>query len=110
TVLDWIRDGRLRSYGGKASNPFLRSADVAALAEELGVRDEEAPRRTKSASARVQARLTADSRWSEVSDQDMREWAERAEPTRRQAARTAAQTARQKLEVLLAILGGSEPS
>lgn len=103
-VLDLISAGRLKPYGGKASNPFLRSADVVALAEELGVSPEEHSRRTKSSSARVQARLTADSRWSDVSESDVRDWAARVDSTRKQAARTAASVAIQRLQTLLRVL------
>jgi len=103
-ILDWVKSGKLKAYGGKPANPFLRSADVATLVEELGVAADEPPRRTKSASARVQPRLTSDSRWSGVSEEDIREWVTRADPTRRQAARTAAGTARERLAMVLAIL------
>jgi hypothetical protein len=104
TVLDWIASGRLKSYGGKAGNPFLRSVDVAALVEELGVSPDEPPRRTKSATARVQARLTADSRWSDIGEAEIREWAQRADSPRRQAARTAAGAALNRLQVVLTVL------
>lgn len=108
TVLDWVKNGRLRSFGGKTGNPFLRSVDVAALASELGVTGDEPPKRTKSATAKVQQRLTADSRWSEVTDADIREWVERAEPARRTAALVAAKNAIERLELLLRVLDESE--
>jgi hypothetical protein len=104
TIVDWVAAGTLRAYGGKPTNPFLRSADVAALIAELGVAAEEPPKRTKSASARVQARLTADARWSEIAESEIRDWEARADPARRQAARTAAMTARARLDLLLEIL------
>jgi hypothetical protein len=103
-VLDWIDAGKLKAYGGKPTNPFLRSSDVAALAAELGVSDDEPPKRSKSASAKVQQRVTADARWSDVSIDEIRDWARRADSARRQAARTAALTARQRLDNLLSIL------
>jgi hypothetical protein len=103
-VLDMISGGRLRTFGGKPSNPFLRSTDIAALAEELGVSNEEAPRRTKSPTARVQTRLTADARWADIGEDDLREWAARADDARRSGARAAAQVARQRLDLLLHIL------
>jgi len=109
TVLDWIGEGRLKAYGGKPGNPFLRSADVMALAGELGVAEGEPPKRAKSAMARVQARLTADSRWSDVTEQDIRDWAGRADAPRRQAARTAARTAIERLQVVLRSLEVDEP-
>lgn len=106
-VVEWIEEGRLRSYGGKPSNPFLRSADVVNLLQELGIGADEPPKRTKSANARVQQRLTADSRWSDLSEADIREWARRAEPVRRQAAKTTAMHAVGKLQALLRALNDS---
>ena len=108
TVLDWVAAGRLRPFGGKPSNPFFRSADVAALAEELGVGQDQAPKRTKSASARVQARLTADARWSDVGERDLADWLQRADSTRRQAAQTTARIAKQRLETLLRLIDLAE--
>lgn len=105
TVVDWVASGRLRSFGGKATNPFLRSADVAALAEEMGIEEGEPPRRTKSPTVRVQQRLTADARWSEIGEDDIREWISRADPARRQAARQAAEHARTRLDLVLRLLG-----
>jgi hypothetical protein len=104
TVLDWIAEGKLKAYGGKPTNPFLRSGDVATLAAQLGVPTDEPPKRSKSASAKVQQRVTSDSRWSEVSIDEIRDWARRADSARRQAAKTAALAARQRLDNLLSIL------
>lgn len=104
TILDWIGEGKLTAYGGKPTNPFLRSGDVANLAESLGVAGDEPPKRMKSVTAKVQQRITADARWSDISLDEIREWAKRADKARRQAARSAALTARQRLENLLSIL------
>lgn len=106
-VLDWIASGKLKAYGGKPSNPFLRSADIAALIQELGVSVDEPPRRIKSASAKVQQRLTADSRWSDITVEEIRDWATRADPARKAAARTAAATAIERLQAVIEVLGGS---
>lgn len=107
-VLDMITGGRLRQFGGKPGNPFVRSADLLALAKELSVPESEAPRRTKSGSARVQARLTADARWAEVGEAEIREWTSRADGARREAARKTAEMARDRLSLLLDALDGSE--
>lgn len=105
TVLDWISEGKLKVYGGRASNPFIRTVDIAALAEEFGLpKETESPRRVKSSSARVQTRITADARWSDISEEDVREWAQRADGPRRQAARKAASTAVQRLKTVLNVL------
>lgn len=107
-VLDLVKQGRLRAYGGRASNPFLRSADVSALVPEFHVPDESAaPRRVKSASARVRQRLTADARWADVTEEDVRDWADRSDRAARQAARTAALTAQERLGWVLRILDES---
>lgn len=102
-VLDLIGEGRLRTFGGKAANPFVRSADVAVLAAELGVGTGAAaePKRVKSASARVQTRLTADARWADVGEGEIRDWARRADPSRRRAGKTAATIAIQRLKAVL---------
>ncbi len=104
TILDWVADGRLRPFGGKPTNPFVRSSDVANLLEELGITADEPPKRTKSASAKVQTRLTADSRWSDISDTEIADWASRADVSRRQAARVAATNAIARLSTLLSVL------
>lgn len=105
TVLDLVRSGKLRRYGGRPDNPFLRSADVAALVDELGLPSEdEQPKRVKSASSRVQTRLTADSRWADIRDEEIQEWAERADVVRRQAARKSVLLAMDRLETVLRAL------
>jgi hypothetical protein len=109
TVLDMVEDGKLRPYGGRAPNFFFRSADVAALVPESAVQaDVQPPKRIKSASARVQTRLTADARWIEVSEDDIRDWAARADAARLQAARKAAAIAKERLETVLEVLAESE--
>jgi hypothetical protein len=109
-ILDLVTQGRLRTYGGRASNPFLRSAEVAAVASELGLGTSDAaePRRVKSPSARVQQRITADSRWADVTDEDLLDWARRADESRRQAARKAAATALNRLQTLLRVLDSEQ--
>jgi hypothetical protein len=112
TILDLVQQGRLRTYGGRASNPFLRSAEVSALAAELGLgvtQEAESPRRVKSPSSRVQQRITADARWGDISEDDIRDWATRADRHRLEAARKAAGVATERLRVLLEILDDTAP-
>lgn len=107
SVLDLISEGRLRTFGGKAANPFVRSADVSVLAAELGAATgptADEPKRVKSPSARVQVRLTADARWADVSEGDIHDWVHRADPARRQAARKAAHTGIERLRAVLQAL------
>jgi hypothetical protein len=101
-AVDLIASRNLRTYGGAPSNPFVRSADISALVTELGpVVEAEGTRRGKSAQVRVQTRLTADSKWAELSDRDIAEWAERSDRPRRLAARKAAEVAKDRLDKLL---------
>ena len=110
-VLDMVKDGKLRPYGGRAPNFFFRSADVAALVPSSDVQaDVQLPKRIKSASARVQTRLTADARWIEVGEADIRDWAARADAARLQAARKAAEIAKERLETVLQVLAESDQS
>ncbi|HEX8919685.1 MAG TPA: hypothetical protein VF898_14370 [Chloroflexota bacterium] len=103
---DLIRERGFRTYGGPSSNPFVRSADILALIDEIGVKDEEASgsKRLKSGSSRVQTRLTADARWVDVEEDDIRSWLSRADSARKRAARTAAENAMSKLSLILALL------
>jgi hypothetical protein len=104
-VLDWVQSGVLRTFGGRPSNPVLRSADVRSVADQFGVHPDERPtKRVKSISARVQTRLTADARWADLSAEDIREWARRADPARRQAARKAVEIAQERLGDVLRAL------
>ena len=110
-VLDLVKSGRLRPYGGRSPNFFFRSGDVSALVQDLDVRQEaETPKRVKSASARVQTRLTADARWSEIGEDEIRDWATRSDPARRQAARKAALLAKRNLELVIQVLDEVEHS
>jgi len=104
-VLDLIAAGRLKPFAGPPTKPFLRSQDVVALASEIGVQAEaETPKRVKSGFSRVQPRVTADARWKDVSQDDLRDFVRRADPARRAAARAATQEAIAKLEELLRML------
>jgi hypothetical protein len=58
----------------------------------------------KSPSARVQQRITADARWGDVSEEDIRDWASRADDARLHAARKAARTAIERLSFLLQVV------
>lgn len=110
-IHDWLREGRLKAVGGKSSNPFVRTVDVAALAADIAPLDSnEPPKRVKSASTRVQTRLTADAKWAEVSDSDIRDWAQRADPARLRAARKAVDATQERLRAVLGVLDELEGS
>ncbi|GAC1627041.1 MAG: hypothetical protein NVS4B2_06890 [Chloroflexota bacterium] len=106
-VLDWTASGRLKTYCGRSGNPFVRTPEVLALAAELGVGTVgEPPKRMKSAAGKVQTRLTSDSKWGDLTEEEIWEWARRADVTRRQAARAAVRTAQDRLRMVLDALDG----
>lgn len=108
-VLDLVKQGKLRPYGGREPNLFFRSADVAALVSELGPSSEtEPPKRVKTATARVQTRLTSDTKWAEIAEDDIRDWASHSDRPRREAARKAVSVAKQRLEDVLRVLDEKE--
>lgn len=103
-VLDWVSEGRLHGFGGRPGNPFLRSSEVQALVDELGVAGAEPSRRVRSPSSRVQQRLTADARWPDICDADLLEWVSRADPIKRAAALKVVREASERLQRLCALL------
>lgn len=103
-ILEWIAEGKLKSYGGKERNPFIRSADVEMLASELGrtLSTKKESRAAQNPVRRIQLRLRADARWNEVSETDIAEWARETDLSSRAAAAKVARAAIERLSALLA--------
>lgn len=109
-VLDLISEGKLTAYAGPPAKPFLRSRDVMALVDESGS-TESAPvtgKRAKSGYARVQARLTADARWSDIGPGDVEAWLKRSDSSQRLAAKKVALETIARLKELNRMLEGGE--
>jgi hypothetical protein len=109
-ILEWIRQGRLASYGGKEQNPFVRTTDIERLATELGytLASEQPKRRgTQDPVKRVQLRITADARWANVAPEDIDHWVRSLDESARNAARQVAKTAIARLEYVLRLLSES---
>lgn len=106
-VLEWIASGRLSSFGGKDRNPFVRTGEVEALARELG-RDLTPPpakrRATQNPVRRVELRIRHDTRWSDVSEEDIRAWARELDGPTRIASQKVAATAVDRLRRILDVL------
>lgn len=106
-VLDLIAAGKLASMGGKDRNPFVRTAQVEQLAREMG-RDLDEPPAKRRASQnpvrRIELRLRHDTRWSDVSEADIRLWARSLDEHSRTAARSIAKTALDKLHMLADVI------
>jgi len=107
-ILDLIDSGRLKAYGGKERNPFVRTADVEALAGELGRETVQPPAKRRAADnpvRRIELRLRADSRWADVTDDDLTAWIRLQDEHSVTAARKVAETAMARIGRLLEILG-----
>jgi hypothetical protein len=86
TLEQFIREKRLRAYGGVGKDAFFKASEVEALAAELhpateAPEAEEAPAEEKRAgpprhdpAMRVHLRLQADLKWFDISDDDIAAW------------------------------------
>jgi hypothetical protein len=111
TVLKYIEDGVLKAYGGKAGNPFVRTADVDKLAIELGVMvkpEEPAPDpkvvQRNDPSRKIKLRIQQDAKWGEVDEKAMRLWANEIDPITYVGMRKVANEAIVKLQQLLQVM------
>ncbi|HZT97158.1 MAG TPA: hypothetical protein VFB34_10015 [Chloroflexota bacterium] len=106
-ILTWVQEGRLKTYGGKDRNPFLRTVELKTLADELGHTPQPAASRRAADNPvkRVGLRIRADARWSQVSPEDIRRWTRETDDASKRAAVTVAETAMDRLRTLLEILG-----
>jgi hypothetical protein len=81
TVLKYIQDGKLRPFGGKAGNPFVRTEDVEKLAEALNLNQSAEPALDPKAVHRndpvrkLKLRMQQDAKWYEIDEAAMRAWA-----------------------------------
>ncbi|NWJ44398.1 MAG: hypothetical protein HXX08_00820 [Chloroflexi bacterium] len=117
TVLQYIQEGKLKSFGGKSGNPFVRTADVDALAAVLGIlptKEEEPPDpRTVQKNdpvRKIKLRIQQDAKWNELSESDMRLWAKEIDPVTFVSMRKVATEAISKLESLIKIIDETSKS
>ncbi len=99
TLDQWIKEGRIKTHRGVGRDAFFRSGDVEALYNELHPASElaEAVAADEAESAgdskttgpakkkqdpqmRVYLRLQADAKWYDVSEEDIRAWAQLLAP------------------------------
>lgn len=110
TILALVRDGRLRAYPGVGKGHFFKAGDLDALARELHPPTPEAPSSDEAGNVsattpkrpqhdpayKVHLRLTADLKWYDLTDDDLRAWVRELRPDayERQRANIAAVIAR----------------
>jgi hypothetical protein len=114
-ILEYIRQGKLKSFGGKKDNPFVRTDQVDKLAEELGlvektresVPDPRAVQRNDPV-RKIKLRMQQDAKWSEITIDMMRTWATEIDPVTLPTMRTIATDTIQNLETLIRIIDETE--
>jgi excisionase family DNA binding protein len=128
TLEQWVRDGRIRAHKGAGRDVFFKTAEVEALYKELHPDLEQAqavaadeqesaaalsgeqpaqltPRkRQQDPAMRVYLRLQADTKWYDVSEEDIRLWFMQLAPEGYERNRRNARHAIQKLEYLVHLI------
>jgi hypothetical protein len=108
-ILDYIKQGKLKTFGGKPSNPFVRTEDVLKLAEELQIATEEEAIDPKNVHRndpvrKVKLRIQQDAKWTEVDEAAIRAWAVELDKISYPRMRQVAVDAIAQLEKIMAIL------
>lgn len=109
-VLKLIEEGKLRTFGGKQGNPFVRTEDVDKLAAELNVAiNEEALPDPKAVHRndpvrKLRLRIQQDAKWTEVDEAAMRAWVAELDPISYNKMRQVATSTIAQLEKLTALL------
>jgi hypothetical protein len=113
-VLDYIKQGKLKTFGGKRDNPFVRSEDVVKLAEELQIAKDESetvdPKTVhrNDPVRKVKLRIQQDAKWNEVDEAAMHVWAAELDPISYKRMRKVAVDAIAQLQKILVALDEAE--
>src|SRR3954471_15333362 len=126
-LLVWVDEGRIKPFSGKGQQSVFRAADVESLAqtlaappleiepEEIQIDPSQVPlgstshaeaRRTKRRDAikLMGTRLSMDSRWAEMSDNDIATWLDALEPVQFDRIRRVANLAIERLQRVLVMM------
>ena len=125
-LLAWVDEGRIRPFSGKGQQSVFRRADVERLlavvradaqaeadaAAVTAAEEAEAPaeaveggrRRRRDPIKLMGTRLSMDSRWAEMSDQDIATWLDALEPVQYDRIRKVAGIAIERLQRVLAMM------
>jgi excisionase family DNA binding protein len=125
-LLAWVDQGRIRPFSGRGQQSVFRRADVERLLTEVRADaqaeaeaaaaarepEEEAPaeaaeggrRRRRDPIKLMGTRLSMDSRWAEMSDQDIATWLDALEPVQHDRIRKVANIAIERLQRVLAMM------
>ena len=129
-MLEWVAEGKIRPFSGSGQQSVFRAADVEKLAQELGipapgaalpaqettqpnVQDAQAADAAVPSTARpkrrdpvklIGTRLSMDSRWAEISDEDIATWLDAIEPVQYDRVRRVANLTIERLQRLMAMV------
>lgn len=113
-VLEYVEGGRLRTFGGKPNNPFLRTEDVEKLARELQPDQETAETLDPKTVHRndpvrkLKLRIQQDAKWHEIDEVAMRAWAKELDLINYDRMRKVAQDAIVQLQLVMQVLDETE--
>jgi hypothetical protein len=129
-LLEWVGEGKIRPFSGSGQQSVFRAADVEKLAQELGIpapassspvqeqpfaSTEEPPNAgvvvPSTARARrrdpiklIGTRLSMDSRWAEITDEDIATWLDAIEPVQYDRVRKVATLTIERLQRLMSMV------
>ena len=128
-LLQWVAEGRIKPFSGSGQQAVFRASDVDRLAVELSPNtpangqtaavevEEEAEAAEPATGAKsrrrdpiklIGNRISMDSRWAEISDEDITTWLDAMEPVQFERVRRVAGLAIERLERVVAMLGEHE--
>ncbi len=127
-MLALVEEGRIRPFSGKGQQAVFRASDVDRLAQELGVAraaeaqasQEEAgseaaeqpaaarPRRRRDPIKLIGTRLSMDSRWAEITNEDLVTWLDALEPVQYERVRKVVHLTMERLNRILQMMEDQE--
>lgn len=115
-VLKYIEEGRLRTFGGKPGNPFVRTEDVEKLAAELQPEQADGPALDSKTIHRndpvrkLKLRMQQDAKWPEIDQAAIRAWAGELDLVSFNRMRQTAREAIERLQSVIEVLDEVEPA
>ncbi len=127
-LVEWIEQGRIKPFSGKGQQSIFRTADIDRLAEEVNrARTAEQAAQAEQSAQAVSAapqsvgrvrrrdpikligtRLSMDSRWAEITDEDIATWLDATERVQYERVRKVANLAIEQLQRLLRMVDDAE--
>jgi hypothetical protein len=133
-LLEWVAEGKIRPFSGSGQQSVFRTADVEKLAQVLGLpataSSNPVQEQPHAATEEVQSvntvvpttarpkrrdpvkligtRLSMDSRWAEITDEDIATWLDAIEPVQYDRVRKVATLTIERLQRLMAMVDDME--